>query len=87
MPITFVNDLENKLSVLQDKISNDAIYAYLHQNDVVNLLEEAKRLKIYFTSLKVNEEIISELTSLINRIKQFYEDVLDIIELRRNSCL
>ena len=76
MPIQFVDFLESKLSSFQNEVSKDSVYAYLYQNDIENLLEEAKRLKIYFEALNISEDVMSKLNALINQIKQFNEDVL-----------
>ena len=87
MPIKFVEDLQNRLNDYQERVSKDNIQCLFVEDKVENLLAEAKRYKVYFTALKVDKVVISELNKVINQIDDFLAFVQDCLAASKRSCL
>lgn len=80
-----INKLNTQFEDIKHKVSNEGMLPLFAQFEVEDMLKIAKQHYSLWKNLPgVEEDIIEEIRTLVNEMKQYLDDLFDMIEIARN---
>ena len=82
---TEINKLNNMFEEIKTQVDNGMIYLFA-QFKVEKLIQIAEpKYKLWSNLPNMDEEILAEFKSLISQARQYLEDLIDLIQIEKNS--
>lgn len=77
--------LKNRFNKLKQQIENEEIHFYIAKDKAKILYDESIRLKTYLSHMGASQCTLEKLYFLIHQIRELFCDLVDIVEIERNS--
>lgn len=80
-----INQIQMQFENIKDKVSNEGMMYLFAQFEVENLLKKAKQHYSLWKNIQfVDDSYLEEMFVLITQMKEFNDDLFDLMEMERN---